>query len=227
MSKSLYSDALGFAQKQGDEDMKKTFFAALAVAICASSNANLITNGSFEDGTFVGDSNKVMSASVGSNTLNGWTVFAGSVAWIENQNPSPWYVASDGMRCVDLTDSRDAVPYGGVKQDVPTVVGQTYLVTFDLGIHSRYSTSICCVQLAAADAQQVFTAEAVSGKQTWYHNSLTFKANASTTSIQFLGLLATPADIGLDNVSMVAVPEPMTWAALAGGIALLRRKKRR
>lgn len=206
--------------------MKKTIFAALTVAICAVSNANLIANGSFEDGSYAGDANNVMSAAVGSNVINSWTVFAGSIAWIENQNPNPWYVASNGMRSLDLTDTRDGAPYGGVKQDVPTVVGQTYLVTFDLGIHSRYSTSICCVQLAAADAQQVFTAEAVGGKQTWYSNSFTFKANSSNTSLQFLGLLATPADIGLDNVSMVAVPEPLTWAALAGGMALLLRKRR-
>lgn len=208
--------------------MKRFFCLGLVVSACGFAQANLVSNGSFEvaNGTFVGDSTNLMSLGTGSTTISGWTVFGGSVAWIENQNPTPWYKASDGVRALDLTDTRDGAPYGGVRQDVATVAGQYYIVSFDLGIHSRYSSTICCIQAAAADFQQIYTAEAVSGEQKWFTNTFTFKATSSITQLQFLGALATPADIGLDNVSMVAVPEPSTWLAMGLGVALLARRKR-
>jgi hypothetical protein len=66
----------------------------LLIAACVlwagHAQANLLTNGSFENtgSTFVGDSNLVDQLSSGSMAIPGWTTTNGvPTAWIENGNP--------------------------------------------------------------------------------------------------------------------------------------------
>jgi len=113
--------------------MKKKVFAGLAVGmmmfgVVGVANANLLTNGSFEDGDFSGGP---VSADVGSTIIPGWTVVNGQLNTVSTWNP--WgLAASDGIDFLDLTSYDDSAPYGGITQAITTTVGQQYTFSFDL-----------------------------------------------------------------------------------------------
>src|SRR5271156_3332264 len=116
---------------------KLTNLLAVTILSLAASQAragtNLVTNGSFEDGTFVptdGDYSAILNP--GSTAITGWTVINtpnAQVAWDGPTNPDG-LTASDGSYFLDLTPDRDAPPYGGVTQTISTIVGASYLLTF-------------------------------------------------------------------------------------------------
>ena len=127
----------------GKEIFKALFLAmALASAITTAAKANLVSNGSFENGTFTPDGNQVDSLPVNSTTMTGWTVVNGSLAWINSPNPFG-INAQDGSKFLDLTDYRDAAPFGGVLQTVSTCVGCGYQLTFYLGSDPRFVKMAC------------------------------------------------------------------------------------
>ena len=77
----------------------------LCFAFAASvAHANLIVNGSFENGSFVPNGQNTMSLPVGSTNMTGWTVFNDTVAWISDPNPFAGIHASNGIRSLDLAD---------------------------------------------------------------------------------------------------------------------------
>lgn len=193
--------------------------AALAGAIAAtlgisSSHANLITNGSFEDGNLVPDGNGAMSVAVGDHTtMPGWTVVNGSISWI---GPNDFFLtASQGNRFLDLTDYRDAIPYGGVTQTITTVANAFYTLTFDLGSSARYGLPDS-ITASAGSASQTFTSTSPLDNQ-WQTETLSFQATGASTLISLIGDTANPSYIGLDNVNVAAVPEPATWAMMILG----------
>lgn len=75
----------------------------IALAVGPAAHANLLVNGSFEDGAFVSDGNQTMSLAPGSTVITGWTVITDTTAWINVGNPFG-LTASDGSRFLDLTD---------------------------------------------------------------------------------------------------------------------------
>jgi hypothetical protein len=109
---------------------------SIGTALLASaSQANLLVNGSFEDGNFVNPGNATMSLPIGSTAISGWTTVGDTLAWIGTGNP--WgLTANDGARFLDLTDLAAGAPFGGVTQAVATTPGASYLLSFDLGTES-------------------------------------------------------------------------------------------
>lgn len=203
----------------------RTVFLFVLSAVGMAAHANLILNGSFEGGVWEPNGDKTTVVGAGSSQIAGWSVVNTSLAWIENGNPFNGYMASHGSRFLDLTGYSNTAPYSGVYQMVETVPGMTYLLTFDQGVHPAYTSSINCIKAVAAGTEQVFTAER-GDKPKWVTQQFVFKATAMQTKVELLGALATPSDIGLDNVSMVAVPEPGTLLALGlGGLLIKRRRK--
>jgi hypothetical protein len=67
--------------------------------------------------TFVDQANE--SLGVGSTALTGWTVTTGTLAWIGPTNTFG-LTAGNGSYFLDLTDSRDTQPFGGVTKDPRT-----------------------------------------------------------------------------------------------------------
>jgi hypothetical protein len=65
--------------------------------------------------------------------------------------------------------------------------------------------------------------------QGWASNSFTFVAAETSTSLFFAGGYNAGHYIGLDNVSVTAVPEPETYAMMLAGLGALgfmgRRRK--
>jgi hypothetical protein len=194
--------------------------------------ANLLTNGSFEDTTnFVPDANDTMSLPVGSTAMPGWTVVGGSLAWIGPTNPFG-LSASNGSYFLDLTDYRDAPPFGGVTQTLSTVAGGLYRLTFDLGSSSRYGIPDSITASAGATSQTFVST--LTGTNNWQSETLDFLASGSATTIQLVGF-AGQQYIGLDNVSVdllrapVGVPEPSSLAVIGvalAGLGLIRRRRK-
>lgn len=202
-------------------------FRALSIALLASitvtAQANLIVNGSFEDGAFNPNGDNTMSLPNGSTAMTGWTVDPGTVAWISDPNPFNGYHASDGIKSLDLTDYSGN--FGGVHQSFATVVGGAYMVEFDLGAHSSYGDASLSVNVGQGDTG--YTLHSDSG-MLWEHQTYNFVATSTTTDLLFVHNFDGGNATGLDNVvvTMTSVPEPASMALLAlAPLALRRRRK--
>ena len=64
----------------------QVLFLTAALGVATSSQANLLTNGSFESGAFVNQGNDTMSLAPGSTVITGWTVVTDTTAWIGAAN---------------------------------------------------------------------------------------------------------------------------------------------
>ena len=142
--------------------------------------------------------------------MPGWTVIGGTatgndgVAWLSNAN-SYGLTAETGNYFVSLAGYRDNAPYFGVSQTVATTVGQTYALTFYLGVDnsSVYYTGPIGVSVTAGPATQ--TIENVSPTGTgnqWVAETVDFTATAASSTISIQGVQGGDY-IGLDNVSLV------------------------
>jgi hypothetical protein len=190
--------------------------AAAVLGVGLPSYGNLIVNGSFELGNFVPDANDTMSLAVGATDMTGWTVENAALAWIGPSNPF-LLTASDGSYFLDLTGYHDDAPYGGVVgQAVSTTIGAQYQVSLDIGTDPAYDTAPVGVQVTAGSASQTFTSTPLNPNQ-WQTFTFDFTATSASTSISFLGEADTNQKyIGLDNVSVVEIPEPGALTLVAG-----------
>ena len=187
-------------------------------------HANLLTNGSFELGGFVdtGASDETMLLSSGSTAITGWTVIDNNIGWIGPNNP--WVVsANDGDYFLDLTDYPIGLS-GGISQDITTVVGDTYELSFDLGSSTMLSAGNNSVVVSVDTNAMLFYGFPTEENQ-WDMFSLQFLANTTTTNISFTSVGAVHAGsyIGLDNVGVVnvgiaSVPESSTIVLLGSGL---------
>lgn len=221
--------------------MNRNFYGAFGALVLGAAltampaKANLIMNGSFEDGAFAQNADtKVMKLPDGSTAITGWTVVGGNtsgdIAWEENGNP--WsFNAQDGVRFLDLTGyGSDSTPHSGIKvsQTVNTINGLVYQLAFALGSSKQYSDG--------ADPQITVTVNGTPsslvanghvnyadgpGNNHWELFNFTFTANGPQTDIAFFNATTSSYDrvIELDNVSLTCVPEPTT--TIAGALLLV------
>jgi hypothetical protein len=210
-------------------------FSAAIIFASRSAQADVV-NGSFEDtaGTFVAGGNNVISLPIGSTLIPGWTVVTSNGAWARNDNPFVPNGATNGSFFLDLTGFDDSAPYAGVTQDVATVPGAAYTLSFDLiSFESDFRFAGPVGVTASADltsAPFVFTPIATSGVQS-ARFSLPFVATDALTTITIQGTVAgtgavlTGQFLGLDNVTLIeAIPESsraVAAAMLALGVVLV------
>jgi hypothetical protein len=194
--------------------------------LALSANANLLTNGSFELGTFVNDGNLTDTFSAGATTITGWSAVGRQISWIDVGNP--WSLsAQDGNRFLDLTAYNAGAPFGGVTQNVATTAGEQYTVSFYLGSYTAlWGGPPVSILASAGGTSQTYMNAAATSTSTWTPFSLLFTATSATTAITLTGA-AGVSYIGLDNVSVDpagaagAVPEPGPFALLALGFGIL------
>ena len=179
--------------------------------LCGASqmvHANLITNGSFESGTYAPPSNDTMSLGVGATNMAGWTVVSDVISWIGSSNP--WSLtASTGNFFLDLTDTAGGAPFGGVSQTILTTPGQAYQLSFDLGSSNLYGRP-SAILASAGSTSAIFTSALTGTNSDWQSFILPFTASSTSTSISLTGI-AGLYYIGLDNVALNAttpLPEP-------------------
>ena len=200
---------------------------ALTLSIGSAATANLIVNGSFEDPPVPGGYEYVPG---GLTTITGWsTIFTG----VERYDPGIYGAgsASDGVLLIDL-NTDDFVAGGGIEQTISTIIGQYYLLTFDLGTWLGYGRSGSGnVTASAAGTNQSFSVQNLNPTTAWTAQSLQFTASSAATLVSF-----TNFDIPRENFSLIdnifvtesVVPEPSTALLLALGLAGLcvRRRQR-
>jgi choice-of-anchor C domain-containing protein len=199
-------------------------FASLIIVALAAfavpAHANLVTNGSFEAGAFGSPPNGYNSLTIGSTVITGWTVFSDQIAWIDNVNPFS-LSAQDGSKFLDLQDpANTGSPFGGVTQTISTTTGQAYRLTFYIGALESNTPDPnlggpVTIQASAGATSMnfTFTPPANSGMQ-WMPFDLAFTATSSSTAISLLSIAGENFH-GLDNVSVVAVPEAQAWLLMA------------
>ncbi|HMW23123.1 MAG TPA: FxDxF family PEP-CTERM protein [Burkholderiaceae bacterium] len=183
-------------------------------------------------GDYTGD--KTMALFAGDAALTGWTVAVpGAMAWIDASNPWNMQPAS-GAKFLDLTGWSSAwsatQPYGEyaafrsvVSQTFTTVVGQKYAVAFDIGydaVESKSSNSGVAASDVDVGVNGVYGtySSAVDG---WATRGFTFTANSTSTTLSFKTSNLESEYVGLDNVSVTAVPEPETYAMMLAGLGAL------
>lgn len=202
----------------------------LSALISAPASANLLTNGSFESGSFVNQSGGYMAVPVGSGTITGWEVIDNQPAWAQSIT-SEGLTSQEGSYFLDLTGFGNVTPNAGVRQSFSTVAGQTYDVSFWLGGYAPFGPTVVLTATAGATTQ-TFTLNP-GNANTWVQHQFSFVATGSSSTLSLRSIQqGNNYYTGLDNVSVTAaVPEPETYALMLAGLALVagqaKRRQRR
>jgi choice-of-anchor C domain-containing protein len=164
--------------------------------------ANLLVNGSFEEGPDVDDRKPLHP---GSTAIKGWKVTRGPIAYIG----SHWRHA-DGYRGIDL---HGAPGFGGIAQTFKTTKGHRYRVTFALAVNplAQHRKIKIGVRAAGQNAEFQFDATGKSlQKMGWVIREWEFDAKGAQTTLEFYTLSDQDANHGpaLDDVCVTAVAGP-------------------
>jgi len=216
--------------------------AAAVLAFASTSQANLLTNGSFEMGVNPPVSPPFAVISTGDNaTLTGWTVGgAAGVDWLQ----SGYWQASQGDYSLDL----NALDAGSVSQTFATTAGNTYSVTYDLSLNPDTNLGFppnrsALVTATNTDDNSVIGSLAHSfafnsvgstlANMNWTPYGFSFTATGSQTTLTFASTNSEAGGVALDNVSVLDTNEPNPIPAPAGlllgllGVGIAARFRRR
>jgi choice-of-anchor C domain-containing protein len=192
----------------------------LAAASPASAGVNILTNGSFELGTYPGG--VFASLGAGATNITGWSIGGGGVDWIGS-----YWQPADGARSLDL----NRLSAGSVSQTFSTVVGQRYQVSFSISGNPDGGPALKTIQVDVNDNVHAFSYTTGANSRPnmlWEPVSFTFFADSPFETLTFLstttgfsGNAGFPGAFGpaLDNVAVSAVPELSTWAMMLLGFA--------
>lgn len=207
---------------------KIKFFALLLVAAlsCLPTYADMIQNGSFENSE-VDPGGYFITLTAGNTQITGWTVLGGSIDYIGG-----YWNASNGARSLDLNGNAQ----GGVEQSINTVIGNTYMVSYDLASNTVGSPTIKYLNVNATgtSTQTVsFSFDKTGHTQSnmgWVTESWTFVADDTITKLQFISSITGAYGPALDNVrvenmSVVPVPGAFLLGLIGMGIAGLKTRK--
>jgi len=211
--------------------MKKLILITMVALTAAPAMADLIENGSFELGqASIGGFTTLDS---GSTAINDWRVI-GSVTLSIDYIGSYW-TASDGVRSLDLNGNPGP---GGVEQDIDTIVGNSYLVKFDMagnsdGAPTQKTMDVSAIGAGTQTQGFVFNASGSNANMNWQTMQWSFVADVTgLTTLRFMSTTVlptggpTPYGPALDNVSVVPVPGALLLGMLGLGVAGARLRKR-
>lgn len=153
---------------------------------------DLIANGGFESG------------------LGGW-LSSGNVKLAQG----PPYLPSEGIQLLAFNGGNQT-PNGVVSQALATQVGQTYQLSFDIGVLAFNTTTqslgVSIVGNAIISSQK-YNLKTIKGKTIlWKSESLSFIANSKTTTLTFSDRSSTShsIDLLLDNIRIVSTIPSLT-----------------
>jgi hypothetical protein len=233
---SIFATVFIIFPRSGDNKMKKNsgiqlYLILVLAGMSSSALANLVTNPSFEtfSGTFGGDGGRQLLP--GATTLSGWNIIGGEIAILKDPNVYQ-LTPSDGNYFIDLTGYSNGGFPKGVSQTLTGLTeGQAYSFSMDLGIRNGACVGggNNCNGPIQATAQigshsEMFTHNSTAPGNIWGTYGFTFTADNPTMTLSILGnsLPVGGAYIGLDNVSVSAVPMPAAvWLFGTGFLAML------
>lgn len=170
--------------------------AALLLALAAGTapaGANLAVNPSYESGPSPG---MAMELPVGSVALDGWVVTRNAIDYCETR-----WNAAEGLRSVALNGTAP----GGIAQNIATVPGGQYTVTFFLGGDAFSAPTLKHVRATAAGASQDYEFDAEHAwpwGMGWLQKTFAFTATAAATTLEFYSLDTGDTGPVIDNVSV-------------------------
>ena len=194
-------------------------------------NADFIVNGSFENPPVSAGS--FLNFNAGSTAITGWTVVGVDSALVSGSfsQSGITFNAHSGAQWIDLAGQASNSSFSGVTQDVATVVGQSYLLSFFVGSAKDNSVFFpVTIDLSINNgARESFTnPNAPNNHLDWMGFTKSFTATSATTNITFFnGGLSNNYLSALDSVSMTAVPEPASGILLALPALIACRTRRR
>lgn len=199
----------------------KTGLTVIALCLSRISHAELVVNGSFEQGLFNPAGNQTVLLSPNNTRLTGWGIENSIVAWYAVG--SPWQLTpANGNKWLDLSSTYYAGTFGRVSQNVATTPGQAYELSFQFGSSTRWGRPASII-VTAGTSSQSFISAPIGGDDDWQPLSMMFIASSASTRIAFEGGLSTDY-VGLDQVSIKeakTVPEPSTLLVLTIGLMVM------
>ena len=209
--------------------------ALAAIASPAAAAVNLVTNGGFEAPTTTPGGLIMVNSG---DSFTGWNVLgSGKNVFLINKTYSEGggslvFNSNSGNAWIDLTGAGNQGPTSGISQVVATGTG-TYSLSFFVGNATGRPdyTGPSTLNLSINDGPiQIFTnSDVTPNAMNWKAFSVNFFATDATKIAFTNGNIGDNA-LGLDDVSISAVPEPASWAMLIGGFGLtgaaMRRRRR-
>jgi hypothetical protein len=193
----------------------RTFLAAATVVVSglAHAQANLVVNGSFEQGT----------AGIGS--FSGWQTTLGDAATFVDSSgqsgPHPGQ-ASDGLWSAYF-GSTLASGGSSISQMLVTAIGQTYVLSFDIA--NDNGGGAAANAFSASIGAGVVKSFAGLGVQDYVHTLVSFTATSASTLLSF-SAYNDNGYLQLDKVAVTAaVPEPSTVALMGSRLVGRRRRQ--
>jgi hypothetical protein len=209
--------------------------AALLTTAAPALAANLIVNGDFESDPAP---SPWYTQYVGGSSFTGWSVTGNDVLLIDRNYSEDGLVfnAQGGSNnAIDLTGSGNTGFTDGITQAVATEAGKTYRLVFFVGnasptgsnAFSYRNPSIVNLSIDGGGLQSFTNSTDTPFAINWQRFSTTFVATGATSLAFSNGTPRGDSMAGLDTVSLVAIPEPATWAMLVLGFGLVGVASRR
>ena len=198
------------------------------LAAAAAAQANLITNGSFEDAApgYTAPTGTYTTLASGSTAIDGWTVSTGSIDWIRT-----YWTAQDGLRSIDLSGNQQGLI---VAQTVETVQNGWYQLSFWMAGNPDNGPTPKTMDVLSNGAYLDDFAFDTTGHSRsamgWTQHVISFQAASNLTTVGFAsttGLGTNPYGPALDNVSLVAIPAPGAALLAMLGLSIVGWVKRK
>ena len=183
------------------------------VATQVQAVSQLVTNGDFEANTIPAFSS-FQTVNAGETTISGWVVGDTSVDLINGN-----YGAISG-NSIDMLGSPGP---GSLSQTLATTVGQKYMLNFDLSANGVGGDSKAIFVNIGQAAQVSF----IGDMNNHVTESINYTATSASTLLLFTSAASGYSGAVLDNVSVIAVPEPETYVILLAGLGLMGFMSRR
>lgn len=204
-------------------------FLLFAHLSCAAICSAQVINGSFESPNVVAtldDGTGLYLYTRNSTVATGWTMSGSQWIWIGSR--APFWVAADGNQYTEVESGFS----GAISQSLATVAGQQYTLSFSYAanpfVAAGNADDSMRVSFGGSFVDLIDGTDTTQNDLNWMTKSYVVTATSSSSILQFEdGFVGQPFHGGfLDNVSVVPVPEPGTFAVLGLGAAALLRRRR-
>jgi hypothetical protein len=192
--------------------MQRQILASLAMAgalLTSGAASAMIINGGFEDPDIASGSFSILAS------ITGWTASTGAIEIQDNVAGSPF----EGDQFVELDSTSPSVIF----QDVAGLsVGQSYELSFAFSARPGTSIALDNVLSVKWDGIEVFNSQAATTNPTWTVHSVIVSASAISNKLEFADVSPNSLNsfgVYIDDVRLVAVPEPISVALLGLGLA--------